>query len=213
VALVLFAVGLYFLLPTALLLLFSTGGWAALPLASADQQIFKDVFQTVLALAALSIAAFGFGTYKILSAQIEEKVRRNTDMQYRLTIAYHKASLAFVYWRLYANAEPRSPTSKIYLDVAIDQTRRAYEEHVANADQDDPSVEHLVCEIRNNLAFYISERHTNFGSVNPEEQAECLSLVDWLEGRIQKFPQRAYDYRDTIDTVRERLSSSDSTAG
>lgn len=211
VAVLLVAVGVYFVLESVPLLLDMMSGAPVVlqPETAADQQVFKDVLQTVLAIAALAIAAFGYGTYKILSSQIEERVRRNTDIQYRLTMAYHRTSFAFVFWRLYEDAEKQSTTANVYLDVAIDHTRRALDDHVVDMNQDDPEVEQLICEIRNNLAYYISEKHRYFGHIAPEERAECLGFVDWLEGRVNRYPQRALDYRDTIDTVRRRFSTTE----
>ena len=214
VAFLLAAVGMYFVLES-LPTLFGVVRGAPItqqPEIAANQQVFKDVLQTALAIAALSIAAFGYGTYKILSSQIEERVRKNTDMQYRLTMAYHRASFAFVFWRLYESAERQSPTAKVYLDVAIDYTRRAYDEHVADMNQDDSKVEQLICEIRNNLAYYISAKHADFGPVGMEERGECLIYLDWLESRIGNYPQRAHAYRDTIATVKKRLSVSDNAS-
>ena len=209
VAFLLIAVGIYFVLESIPTLLDIVRGTPVAQQSeiTASQQVFKDVLQTVLAVAALAIAAFGYGAYKILSSQIEERVRRDTDLQYRLTMAYHKSSLAFIYWRLYENAEPKSQTAAIYLDVAIDHTRWAFDEHVVNLNQDYPEVERLICEIHNNLAYYISEKHVNFGHVSLEERAESLSFADWLEERIGKYPQRSYAYQDTIATVRERFSA------
>ncbi len=211
VAFLLVAVGMYFVLESVPLLLDIGRGEtvAQQPEIAADQQVFKDVLQTVLAVAALAIAAFGYGTYKILSSQIEERVRRNMDSQYRLTMAYHRTSYAFVFWRLYEDAEKQSTTANVYLDVAIDHTRRALDDHAIDMNQDDPEVEQLICEIRNNLAYYISEKHRCFGPIAPEERAECLGFVDWLEGRVNRYPQRSLDYRDTIDTVRRRFSTTE----
>ncbi len=210
-AFLLLAVGMYFVLESIPTLFDIVRGTASVqqPDVVTYQQEFKDVLQTVLAIAALAIAAFGYGTYKILSSQIEERVRRNMDSQYRLTMAYHRTSFAFVFWRLYEDAEKQSTTAKVYLDVAIDHTRRAFYDHVVDLNHDDPKVEQLICEIRNNLAYYISEKQRWFGPIAPEERAECLGFVDWLEGRVNGYPQRAHDYRDTIDTVRRRFSTTE----
>ena len=78
---------------------------------------------------------------------------------------------------------------------------------------DTPEVERLICQIRNNLAYYVSEEHVSFGPVDSDVQAECLSLVKWLESRIDNYPSDSSIYRHTVETVRERLSPSNETAG
>lgn len=168
-----------------------------------DHQIFKDVLQTVLAVAALSIAAFGYGTYRILSSQIVSNVGRDTERRYQMTMAYTKLSFGYIYWLLYSDSDK----VKHYLDTAIYETRRAFDEHIKGVYEDDPRFESLTCQIRNNLAYYISEKHFVFNSVNSVERGECLSYVAWLEPRIERYPMYAYQYRDTIDNVRKRFST------
>ena len=72
VVFLLLAVGIYFVLESLPTLLDIASGAPIFQQAetAGNQQVFKDVLQTVLAVAAIAIAAFGYGTYKILSRQI-----------------------------------------------------------------------------------------------------------------------------------------------
>ena len=103
VAFLLLAVGMYFVLESIPTLFDVVRGAPSIqqPDVPANQQVFKDVLQTVLAVAALAIAAFGYGTYKILSSQIESKVVENTETRYQESLAYQRVSFAFIYWLLY----------------------------------------------------------------------------------------------------------------
>ncbi len=179
-----------------------------------DHQIFKDVLQTVLAVAAIGIAAFGYGTYKIVSSQIEAKVRRRIETRYEMSLAHERTSLGFMNWMLYENSPKDSDMAKGYLDEAIRHTRIAFEEHAIELDEKEHRAERLICDIRNNWAYYVSEKHYMserydvFISVSPREQEQFLSFVEWIEERIKNHPDNASDYRDTIDAVRMRLKNS-----
>lgn len=210
VVFLLIAVGVYFVLDSLPLLLGIERESSVLEqqVIVADQHIFKDVLQTVLAVAALSMAAFGYGAYKILSSQIGERVRKDTEERYQMTTAYHRVSLAYVYWLLYETSAEKTKTAKLYLHTAINHTRRTYDDHVSGSNRTDAEFETLACQIVNNLAYYISEEHRRFNSVDARQRAECLSFVDWLEERINNHPTYAHDYLDTIQKVRKRFSAS-----
>ena len=215
-AFALLAIGIYFVLETLPTLLDIARGGAATvqqPEIVASQQVFKDVLQTVLAVAALSIAAFGYGTYRILSSQIEERVRKGIEGRYQTPLAHHRAELGYMNWMLYENSKQDSKIDKEiakgYLDEAIRHTRIAFDEHALDLDEKDRTIERLVCDIRNNWAYYASEKHIEFGGISDHEQAQFLSFANWLEARSDNHSDNASDYRDTIDTVRERFKRSD----
>lgn len=210
VAFLLIAVGIYFVLESVPTLLDIVRGTpiAQQPEITASQQVFKDVLQTVLAVAALAIAAFGYGAYKILSSQIEDNVRKQTETRYQKSLAYQRVSIGYIYWLLYENSKEQPKTAEIYLNKAIEHTQRAYEEHVINLNTRAPEVEHLICQIRNNLAYYVSEKHISFGQVDSAAQSESLSFMAWLERRIENYPSNSSIYLDTIEVVRKRFSAS-----
>ena len=207
------AVGMYFVLQSVPLVqgaVIMTSSGQQVEVVT-NHQIFRDVLQTVLAVAALGLAAFGYGAYKLLSSQIEERVRNQTEARYQTTMAYHRVALGYVYWMLYKDPKTQCKTqceiAEIYLDKAIAHTRSAYFEHVVSLDAKERNVEELICTIRNNWAYYVSEKHERFGTVETSERAECLSFVQWLESKIANHPSQAYDYHDTICTVRDRFST------
>ena len=69
------------------------------PSGTTDQ--FKDVFQTVLAISAIAITAFGVGVYRLLSQEIEEKVARNTERNVWRANTRQKIDTGLLYWDLY----------------------------------------------------------------------------------------------------------------
>ena len=211
VGFVLVAIGIYFVSQSAPLVqgtVMMTPSGQQLEVVT-DHQIFRDVLQTVLAVAAIGITAFGVGAYRLLSSQIGNKVQKGIEARYQKSLAYHRAALGYMNWILYKNAEQRSDIAKTYLDEAIRHTRVAYDENAVNLDARETEYEHLICQVRNNLAFFISEKHKEFGPLDVPEKAECLSFVNWLEARIDNHPTDAHEYRDTIDTVRQCFTTSD----
>ena len=211
------AVGMYFVLqsvPLAQGVVVETPSGQQVEVVT-DHQIFKDVLQTVLAVAAIGIAAFGVGTYKLLSSQIEEKVGKGIEARYHMSLAHQRTELGYMNWMLFKNSQEGSEIAKGYINGAIRHTRIAFEEHAVELDEKEHQAERLICDIRNNWAYYASEKHHMsemydvFKGVNLHEQDQFLSFADWIEERIANHPENASDYRDTIDTVRKRFKSSD----
>ena len=220
VAFLLLAVGMYFVLESIPTLLDITNRASEVRQqdTAPGQQVFKDVLQTVLAIAALAIAAFGYGTYKILSTQIEEKVRKNTEGRYHMSLAHQRTELGYMNWMLFKNSKEGSEIAKGYIDGAIRHTRIAFEEHAVELDDKEHEAERLICDIRNNWAYYVSEKHymseryDGFVGISLREQDQFLSFVDWIEERINDHPENATEYRDTIDTVRKRFKNLNNNA-
>ena len=211
VGFVLVAIGMYFVLLSVPLVqgtVMMTPSGQQLEVVT-DHQIFRDVLQTVLAVAAIGITAFGVGAYRLLSSQIGNKVRKRIEARYLKSLAYHRAALGYMNWILYENSKPQPDIAKIYLDEAIRHTRVAYDENAVNLDARETEYEHLICQVRNNLAFFISEKHIEFGPLDATVKAECLSFANWLEARIDNHPTDAHEYRDTIDTVMQCFATSD----
>lgn len=207
-AFLLVAIGIYFFVESVPLLLDIVRGAPVVqqPEIATNQQAFKDVLQTVLAVAALAIAAFGYGTYKILSSQIEDRIITNTEARYQKSLGYQRASLGYANWILYKNSKEQPESAKSYLEEAIRHTRIAFYENAVKLNAQETEYEHMVCQIRNNLAFFMSEKHIKCGPLSDDEMAECISLANWLEVRIDNHPPMSRQYRDTIENVRKRLS-------
>ena len=181
-----------------------------------DHQIFKDVLLSVLAIATIGLAAFGYGAYKILSSQIEESVRKRIEARYQMSQAHGRTSLGLMNWMLYKNSgqnpDKANDKAEAYLEEAIRYTRIAYTLHAIELDKNDHRVERLICDIRNNWAYYASEKHCKFGGISASEQGQFLRFADWIEERINDHPENATDYQDTIDVVRRRFKNSDADA-
>ena len=211
VVFVLVAIGIFFMLQSTPLVqgvLINTPTGQQVEVAT-NHQIFKDVLQTVLAVAALGIAVFGYGVYRILSWRTEEKVRVRIESRYQMSQAHERTSLGLMNWMLYRNSSLNPEVSEAYLDEAIRFTRIAFTVHATELDERDRRVERLICDIRNNWAYYASEKHIVFRPVSSSDQAQFLSFVDWIEERLNKHPENAKEYQDTIDTVRNRFKNSD----
>lgn len=182
-------------------------------------ETFKEVLQVVLTVAGVSIAVFGFGIYGLVSQQIESKVAASTERRYRISMAYQRLSVGMAYWHLFRHyprytrrssrpypvgGDIEEDPAEDYIRNALDQTRRAYEEHAAFLDEKERDVEQLLCNIRNNWAWFISEKLGKY-AVTREERAKASAYVTYLRQRLGKCPSSDPQYFDTIETVSRRL--------
>ena len=168
------------------------------PSGTTDQ--FKDVFQTVLAISAIAITAFGAGVYRLLSLAIEGKVTRSTDQRLRIANIMHKVDSGLLYWRLFTHSADRPTSERLeYLDEAIDETRLAYEQEATRLDENDPEVERRVLNIRNNWAWYLYEKDVKLGGITPSERETALLCLDYIEKRKAKYSDYITECLDTIN--------------
>ena len=170
---------------------------------------YKDVLQTVLAIAAIAVAAFGLGAYRLLSQQIEEKVARNAERRLIIANAIHKIDLGLLFWH-FSKRSTDNADRLAYLEEAIAITRDAYDNEVAGVSDEDREMGKLVIQIRNNWAYYIYERDiaTSPQGVGQEERKRALAFADYLDARKAAYSDMTGDLLDTVDKVRGRFGSS-----
>ena len=112
---------------------------------------FKDVLQTVLAIAAIVVGAFGLGVYRLFPQQVEKKVARNTEKRLRIANATNMINQGFVYWHLFLRFAGLERDERLaYIDGAIEVTRKAYEQEIADLGDSEREVRRLLLQIRNN---------------------------------------------------------------
>lgn len=167
---------------------------------------YKDVLQTVLAIAAIAISAFGIGVYAILSRTIESRVRGAIEFQYRIATAKGHLNLGMLCWQLYEHhSDDQADRAKIYLEDAIIQAQIAYTDQVSRLDENDRVAQSLLCKLRNNWAYFISEKAVKYDA-DEYEKIAALAFVTYLKERIGRFPEDDATFQHTIETVRERLA-------
>ena len=163
---------------------------------------FKDVLLTVLAIAAIGIAAFGVGAYKLLSASIESKVKAETDKSLWLAVVVQTVDSGFLYWSLYEmSAGKPLPVRRHFLAWAIYETRRAHDYIRAHLSVKDHLVLKQFIMVRNNWAYFIYEKDRELDKASPDERAIVLACLKDLEQYKTDFPDMTPNIIDTIEKV------------
>jgi hypothetical protein len=227
----------YIILPLSLIFLALTiGSWyltmtrimarseIAATQAKAPQETYKDVLTTVLTLSGIAITLAGFGIYRFISQQVNERVSRSVEARFTLAFLLPKVELAYTLWELSNEAESAHLTNlaRKCLDSAIqnsqevhDDTSKFYEEVRRRKTSFDGNIYggiimediiYRLADAKNNLAYYISKKALQ-GRTSVSENRLALNLICYLEQNWHKYPRRSNDYRDTIEQVRQRIPS------
>jgi hypothetical protein len=161
--------------------------------------LYKDILQTVLAVASIVIAAIAVGLYKILSQQIETEVTKKVEARYREAISQLRRGIGFTFWKnsTHYHQIGQPAIADEYIALAIEAAQYAG----AGMQENDPSTEAILCEVRNDWAWYIYEKATRT-PISNAEKALALYFVEYLEKRLGKYPARAEAFQDTIVTIR-----------
>ena len=176
---------------------------SSLPGNPSSYDLFKDILQTVLAIASIVIAAIAVGIYKILSRQLEIEVTKKVEIRYREAISQLRRGIGFSFWKNFKhyNQIGHPAIADEYIALAIDAAKYAGE----GLKEGDSDTEPLLCDIRNDWAWYIYEKNART-PVNNADRALALNFVDYLEKRLGNYPTKATLFQDTIDTVRKNLT-------
>jgi hypothetical protein len=177
---------------------------SSIPSDRPSYELFKDILQTVLAIASIVIAAVAVGIYKILSRQLELEVTKRVEVRYREAISQLRRGIGFSFWKHFKHYHQigHPAIADEFIALAIDAAKYAGE----GLKESDPDAESLLCDIRNDWAWYIYEKNTRT-PVSNAEKALALHFVDYLEKRIGNYPTKAILFQDTIDTVKRNLIS------
>ena len=169
---------------------------------------FKDVLQTVLALAAIGITAFGVGVYKLLSIAIETKIRRMTDRNLWLARVQQAVNTGWLYWHLSQITKGRPlPERRFYLGQSIVETDNAINWIHSHLDESERDVEKMLLVALNNWAFYIYELDFLGERQDLAMKSVALDYLAFLERRKSRFPEIANDLTDTIRKVAARFQA------
>ena len=167
---------------------------------------FKDVLLTVLAIAAIGIAAFGAGTYKLLSIAIESNVRVRTDRNLWLSRVQQAVNTGWLYWHLSQMAKGRPlPERRFYLRQSIIETDNAITWIHSHLDESERDVEKMLLVALNNWAFYIYELDLLGERQDYAMKSIALDYIASLEQKMSQFPEIANDLTDTIRKVAARF--------
>lgn len=156
----------------------------------------REWLPIMVALLALGVAAFGGGTYYILSHSVQRQVENRINVA-RLAISCNEG---YSYWLQYKNK-----VGVFFLDLALDATKDAWALHGFKLDEKERDSEELICTIRNNWGYYIAEKKRLWGTVTVGEETLAKKFAAYIETRIGKFPDHADEWAKTIRFVREQF--------
>lgn len=94
------------------------------------------------------------------------------------------------------------------LDQAINITKRGYEEYATKLEKrkkQDSNREWLICEIKNNLAYYYAEKQ-KLWTVTPSDKALAQGFVKYIYEKIDKYPKNKESWVDTHNFVQKQFS-------
>lgn len=183
--------------------------------------VLKDTLIIVLAVIAVAVSLLSYLFYRMALDQVEretsavlEKARRELATDTHRIAARLYNTVGFVYWvdaekcRKREEMETMEGRSKFaelakketeqYLNRAISLTRRAYERHISQLDEQYRENQRLKCMVMNNLAFYLAER----------KEATDLDVArryaEYIREKAQDFPDQAEAWIDTYSFVLRR---------
>ena len=172
---------------------------------------FKDVLLTVLTIAAIGIATFGTGAYRILSGRIEANLRSRADRNLWLARVKQTVGVGWLYWQLYLLSEDKPLCiRRSFLVQAIEETKGAIVWLHAHLDENEREVEQMLFVARNNWAYYIYQLDSSVENVDQANRLIALECISFLEQRISRFPELSVGATDTIKKVADHFRATTS---
>jgi len=163
-------------------------------------EVFRDLLTIILAIAGVSIAAGGYLGYRYVSAVFRrdvdsaiEQARALARMDTHRVNAYVFASTGYAFWHTYDAMKQAS-----FLEEAIRFTETAYTHHAAKLDEQQPENQRLICDIRNNLGYYLAERK------KPEDKALARDCAEYIIRKIPTYPDASQTWQGTYNFIMQQ---------
>ena len=167
------------------------------PEVTEKYETFRDVLTIVLAVAAVTIAAAGYGVYRYLDQRITrqaiEEVRSAARIERHFSSAYGLGTSGYIYWLNY-----KKTTDDDYLAMAISLTELAYREHAVWLNEQEREHQRLICTIRNNLGYYLAKRG------KPEDATFARECAEYIRRKIIDFPESKEAWDDTYSFILQK---------
>ena len=175
-----------------------TPSWALPQILKYD--ILKDTLLIVLAVMAVGITVIGYGIYLILSERLKiesASTARVETQKGSIRLFIHSG---FIFWESYDNSKKKE---KQYLEMAIALTEIALRYFSNLPDNEGASRENdkLLCQIKNNLAYYYAERKRAVDASLAKE------YVEYLRERLSKYPELRELWQDTGEFVYQQYGN------
>lgn len=200
-----------------ILLIILIGSYLTKDYQIADKyEILRDILTIILAVAGVGIAALGYVIYLFIlehaqtrldkwesqmdsrlkewESQIDRKHKKKRKEFLLFSSSMLFTNIGYSTWMIYETTKKSEQ-----LEYAIKITENAYS-YVKKLDEKVPSYELLKCQILNNLCWYLVER-------GKEEDRELIKgYAEYIKERIQKYPEKGVEWRDTYARVKRECS-------
>lgn len=176
-------------------------------------ELFRDILVVVLAIVGVVIAVTCLLVHRVILAQIEkasdqvssefaEKMKKVTWG----SRAHTERVVGYLMWTQYVVTRDPEEKAKL-LNSAIKRTERAYFDFACRLDESVPENEGLICNIKNNLAYFYAEKH------NLADKEIAREYANYIYKKSKKYPVFEADWVDTYNFVMSKYPnhSSEST--
>lgn len=175
--------------------------------------VLVDVLTIVLAIAGVAITAFGYGVYRILSRNIEERaedIMRSEQAEHQVERLQLVRVICVERWKEWSLLPSAEKETKLYLlDMAIHVSREAIskareklvseEARKKRSEREQREDEMLVLQLENDLAYYLAERR------EPEDTHEAEEIARKLYSKAMSQVIPDDHWLDTCAYVFKRL--------
>lgn len=165
------------------------------------ETLIKDIIVIALAIAGLTGVSL-YSMYKFMTKVVEDNLKSFVEELNNNTMAAIKARIyGYGCWMDYKRGNNIQD-----LNEAITKTLEAYENHAQKLDEKKSSNEELICWIKNNLAYYLAERHrVNPAAALPGDGDPARKFAEYPYERIDKYPKNAEKFVDTYRFVQKQF--------
>lgn len=165
----------------------------------ATTMTLSSLLTIMIGLLALGIAAFGGGTYYILSHRIREEAGKAAEREYFRTIIRLRTHVSALWGRLYEGLQGVIPREQL-IAFANQAVRYGKEADLDTQRLDEKTQKDLILGAKNNYAMALALK----GDPGTAKTAE--ELVEYIEQKTEQYPKdRKILLKETIGFVHWRL--------
>lgn len=158
----------------------------------------KEILGISLTIIAVAVALYNFLVYSILKHNIQTQAKSVVEQEKHKIGAYMHIDVGFAHWVDYEISD-----NKKFLELAIILTERGYNEYCSHLDESDSESEQLICQTKNNLAYYYAARRRLEDGAIARQYAEDILNKLHLFGKTKRE-----EINNTYQYVQEQFPKS-----
>ena len=163
------------------------------PLPSAVEST-AGLLSIVVGMIALGITAFGVGAYQLMKQSVEASAQDRVRRSLTYAQGFILLTLGQSTWNHYTIS-----ANSAFREEAIFLATHAHDQFVSLLDISNPANERLMCDLRNNLGYYLAERQ---GADDAELSRQCAAF---LRDHLAGYPSEAANWSETIGFIENRF--------